>query len=138
MPNLFQLGDFVLNSGAKSSWKLDCDALTDEDIRTLAQLIREIVPPFSSLEGIPQGGLRLAEALRPFISMGKNVHLIVDDILTTGGSLERAKDIRLKQGPAGRPACIGVVIFARGPCPYWVRALFQMPAGLWIAPKTRS
>jgi len=35
--NLFQFGDFSLHSGSKSKWKIECDALTDEDVEALAQ-----------------------------------------------------------------------------------------------------
>jgi hypothetical protein len=38
--NLFQLGSFTLASGKSSYWKLECDALADDDIKTLAEMIR--------------------------------------------------------------------------------------------------
>jgi len=64
--NLFQLGDFTLNSGAKSVWKIDCDALSDGDIAALARMVQILVGPFHSVEGIPRGGLRLAESSLAF------------------------------------------------------------------------
>ena len=33
---LFQSGHFTLHSGAHTFWKVDCDALTDGDLDTLA------------------------------------------------------------------------------------------------------
>lgn len=129
--NLFQLGDFTLNSGAKSRWKLECDALSDKDIECLALMIKQLVGQFSSVEGVPRGGLRLAAALEPHRDLA-GPHLIVDDVLTTGGSMERAL---LKHEKSKR---IGAVIFARGQCPLWVKAVFQMPEGFWLEKRTRS
>jgi len=110
---LFKRGDFQLHSGDLSSWKIDCDALTDEDIETLAWMIADRFM-FGSVEGVPSGGLRLAEALARWARTGKL--LIVDDVLTTGASMEEQR--------AGREA-IGVVIFARRACPDWVTPVFS-------------
>jgi hypothetical protein len=114
--NLFRLGHFNLHSGGVSRWKIDCDALTDLDWQALAVMAVERLPPFGKVEGIPQGGLRFAEALRQYATQGPV--LIVDDVATTGNSF---KDQR-----AGREDVIGVVIFARGKCPPWVTALFTL------------
>ncbi len=143
MPNLFQLGDFTLNSGAKSKWKLEADALTDEDIQTLAEMIRQLVGPFRSVEGVPRGGIRLAEALAKYTGLD-GAHLIVDDVLTTGGSMDRTRltynethpEYQLKQyGVYGNVK--GAVVFARGQCPSWIKSIFQMPECFWIKPRTR-
>ncbi len=117
---LFQLGEFVLHSGATSRVKIDCDALTDDDIACLAFMLSERLPPFCSVEGIPEGGLRLAKALRSFAGWGGGNHLIVDDVLTTGSGMVEAR----KKYP-GAPV-IGAVLFARGPCPDWIVPLFRM------------
>jgi pyrimidine operon attenuation protein/uracil phosphoribosyltransferase len=69
--------------------------------------------------GVPQGGLRLAKACRKYAIEHHAVVLIVDDVLTTGASME---DERKKH--RDRPV-IGVVLFARGPRPGWVNALFE-------------
>lgn len=132
---LFQLGDFTLNSGAKSSWKLECDALTDDDIAALAAMIRQMVRPFRSVEGVPRGGLRLAEALKPHRSP-QGVFLIVDDVLTTGGSMDRFLHAKIDQGVSW-PDIFGAVIFARGQCPPWILAVCQLPQELWLSPQTR-
>lgn len=132
--NLFQLGNFTLASGVASPWKIDCDALTDEDIRTLAEMIRQMVGLFSSVEGVPRGGLRLAEALNPFCDIGYGSrHLIVDDVLTSGGSMERALQDCLSHAPK-----VGAVIFARGECPSWIYPLFQMSSYFLSKPRTRG
>ena len=111
---LFQFGDFTLHSGQRTDWKIDCDALTDSDIETLAKIISQRFR-FSRVEGVSTGGLRLAKALENYCSLRERL-LIVDDVLTTGASMEKQR--------AGREAT-GVVIFARGDCPAWVTALFQ-------------
>lgn len=113
--SLFQRGTFKLHSGAASDFKIDCDALTDDDIHTLALLVSKTFN-FSRVIGIPRGGLRLAAALAPLHNADSHVTLIVDDVLTTGGSMERAYV----------PGAIGVVIFARGKCPAWITPIFQM------------
>lgn len=114
--NLFQQGNFILHSGGKSGWKIDCDALTDMDWDTLALMISERCK-FGAAIGIPRGGVKLAEALKQYITEGET--LIVDDVLTTGTSMERE---RQRQG--GKPT--GFVVFARDKCPDWITALFQM------------
>jgi orotate phosphoribosyltransferase len=118
--SLFQRGAFKLHSGAFTDWKIDCDALTDEDIETLAEQIGRRFR-FGSVEGVPTGGLRLAVALERYLLPDSLPLLIVDDVLTTGASMEEQR--------AGRDA-IGVVIFSRGACPGWVTPIFQEALGL--------
>jgi len=115
---LFELGKFVLHSGGCSSWRINCDALSDEDIDCLAFALSKKVGVFASVEGVPRGGLRLARALEQFCT-GTICHLIVDDVLTTGGSLQEMR--------ARYPGTLvkGAVIFARSPCPDWVVPLFE-------------
>lgn len=112
--NLFKYGALTLHSGAKSMWKIDCDALTDDDLKTLAFMLTAIVPEFGSVEGVPRGGLRLAAALQEYVTKGPV--LIVDDVLTTGASMN------VQRGD--RHDAIGAVLFARGPVPLWVFPLF--------------
>jgi len=135
MTNIFQSGDFALNSGAHSSWKLECDALTDQDITTLAEMIRILVGPFCGVEGVPRGGSKLAEACMQHLR-GYGPHLIVDDVLTSGGSMERARVAAYQRDGVDmsqRPHYVaGVVLFARGRCPDWISAVFQMPECFWI------
>ena len=128
--NLFQLGDFKLSSGAQSGWKIDCDALTSEDLAALALMGSKLLPPFGWPVGIPRGGLLLAEEMSRYCTIGETP-LIVDDVLTSGGSMEREKT-RVWATTAVQP--LGLVIFARGPCPAWVKAIFQLPEPLWVKP----
>lgn len=132
--NLFRTGLFELSSGRTSSYKIDCDVLGQGDLLALAELIRSLLTqPFGRVLGIPRGGLRLAEALTPLCAPGSDTLLLVDDVLTTGASMEKAR----AGLDDGRTQIQGAVLFARGPCPYWVKAVFQMPAALWDLSLTR-
>lgn len=105
---------FVMHNGKPSDFKIECDALTDEEIETFAMLIakrfqfRDVVP-------VPRGGYRIRGALKKYCSAGPL--LIVDDVLTTGLSMEMERI---------EPSDIGVVLFARGPCPDWVHPVFSL------------
>lgn len=117
--NLFRKGKFKLSSGGGTDFKIDCDALTDDDIDCIAFLISKSIK-FHSVIGVPTGGLRLAKALQQYCTEDwKLTTLICDDVLTTGKSMEKIK--AEQQYP-----CTGVVIFARGYCPSWIKAVFQM------------
>lgn len=116
--NLFNTGFFRLHSGLHTDFKIDCDALTDEDISTIAlQLVRRL-PIYGRVEGVPQGGLRLAAEMRKYEVMYRDTILIVDDVFTTGGSMDKQRDFRT--------GVIGAVIFARADTPAWVTPLFRL------------
>lgn len=120
--NLFNVGTFLLNSGRTSGYKVDCDELSDEDIQALARIIHDNIPFFAWVEGVPTGGLRLAEALQQYARPSETtVGLIVDDVLTTGGSMERLR--------ADRTNVMGVVIFNRMPqsqtTPGWIKSVWR-------------
>lgn len=119
MTTLFRTGNFNLHSGGKSDFKIDCDALSDESIRNLAKLIAKEVS-FSHVYGVPTGGLRLARELTRHTLDGYG-RLIVDDVLTTGNSMEEARRT------LGWDDATGVVVFCRHPSPpKWIRPIFQM------------
>lgn len=118
--NLFQTGNFKLNSGKTSKFKIECDALSDAEIELFAELISDKVR-FKTVVGIPRGGLRLAKALEKYCTTDNTFPLptpvlVVDDVLTTGNSMEKYHTNQTK----------GFVIFARGKCPKWIDALFKM------------
>lgn len=119
--SLFNLGTFVLSSGQTSTFKIDCDALTDADWAALARSAAGSLPPFSSVVSVPTGGDRFAKALEAYAGddYGQNRTLIVDDVLTTGASMERARE-----ATTGRS--LGVVAFARNKPPPWILAVFKM------------
>ncbi len=128
---LIHQGDFTLNSGAKSSWKLIADQFIEDNLAGLVELICILAGPFSRVEGIPRGGTRLAEALAPYCTIENTGHVILDDVLTTGGSMQRAMSAAMKVGRASR-SLRGVVVFARGPLPPGVAAIFSMPEAFWL------
>ena len=118
--NLFQLGNFLLHSGKESNFKIECDALTDQDWWALARMIADRCQ-FRSVIGIPRGGALLANRLRSCIDRTARNDLVVDDVWTTGGSMGVYLNF-------GGPV-IGYVVFARSPildprC----RALFTLDA----------
>jgi orotate phosphoribosyltransferase len=124
--NLFIKKDWEMHSGKKSDFKIECDALTDEDIKTIAHLISRKFT-FFCVRGIPTGGMRLAYELEKYIGKRKPLigdkFLIVDDVFTTGASMEKAKEAYSKQHGN---KIVGVVIFARGKCPDWIYPIFDM------------
>lgn len=118
---LFQQGDFLLYSGLRSRFKIECDALTYADWETLAALIADRVH-FGAVEGVPRGGLTLASCLERYVlrSNAKQYPLlIVDDVYTTG--------LSMMQQRGDRNHVIGIVVFARTALPHdgWIRALWQ-------------
>ncbi len=127
---LFQAGDFTLASGAAAKWKIECDVLTPADWEGLATIAAEILPPFSAVSGVPRGGLPFARALHKFTVLGADTLLIAEDVVTTGGSVERyLRQVRNDPLIETPTRIIGVCVFARGPsCPAWVTPLFRIPA----------
>ncbi len=93
MPELLNHGDFTLHSGGHADLKIDCDVLSDTDIEALAAYAVLRLPPYCVVEGVPRGGQRLADALArrlpPQIKHSRHSLLIVDDVLTTGASMEQ-------------------------------------------------
>jgi orotate phosphoribosyltransferase len=112
---LFQSGSFTLASGETSNWKIECDGISPLEWKTLALMASEILPPFGAVEGVPRGGIPFAEALAEYATEGPL--LIAEDVVTTGGSMERYR--------ADREA-IGVAVFSRGTAPEWVTPLFVL------------
>lgn len=119
--SLFTIADFRSHSGLDLSWKIDADALTDADLATLAAKVAERVQ-FSRVIGVPRGGLRFALALGQH-DRATGPLLIVDDVLTTGRSMEQMRESAIGDG---RRDVRGVVIFARAPCPSWVFPIFNL------------
>ena len=117
--NLFQYRDCVSHSGLPLKWKIDCDALTDEDWACLAKLVAKNIS-FGKVIGVPKGGLKFAEALRPYIDDTHEVILIVDDVMTTGNSIFAEKKKLPKEAIVE-----AVVVFNRAAVyPYWIRPIF--------------
>jgi orotate phosphoribosyltransferase len=122
--SLFRRGDFTLHSGQQSGWKIDCAALTDEDWAALALMLTERLPPFGVVTGVYRGGLKLAEALGRYRMPLVPRALLVDDVLTTGASMEGATPAVAARYPGYEVR--GAVVFARAPCADWITPLFRM------------
>lgn len=126
---LFALGEFLLHSGEKSAWKIECDALTRKDWNTLAYMVYERFGPFDHAIGVPTGGFPFAESLNRMFATYNGEHkvLIVDDVLTTGNSFEAMRRRLLVPGSGYTPERIqGVAVFARGRTPEWVQAIMTV------------
>ena len=124
--NIFQEVDFKSHSGLDLSWKIECDGVSKKEWKCLTEMIMDYEKrPFQSAIGIPRGGVVLGSYLNQYSTENSDDPiLIVDDVLTTGGSMEEFKRERMFRNPT---KYIGWVVFARGFPPQWCRALFQMP-----------
>jgi len=125
MIDLFEMKTFVMHSGDIGHWKIECDALTDEDIETLAYIVSEKFK-FAGVYGVPTGAIRIEKALRKYITLDSENFLIVDDVLTTGASMEEARNKMITVKRVFWHNIIGVVLFARIPPPEWVYPVFQL------------
>lgn len=117
--SLFELGVCKLHSGVTSEWRINFEELGINSVKTLAYLISTRVQPFGIVEGVPTGGLLLADAMKDYVDTSSDVLLIVDDVITTGTSMERHRN--------GRNA-IGFAVFDRrvgNPSP-WIRTLWRL------------
>ena len=124
MSNLFVETPFIGHSGGYLPWKIECEALTEEDWACLAKLISK-KHAFKEVVGIPEGGLPLARALEQYRRSDSHIVLIVDDVLTTGQSMDTEKR-RIDYLPQN---IFGIVVFARTTPPPWVRSIFQLGEG---------
>ena len=122
MIDLFQKVDFESHAGADLSWKIEMDALSVHEWKCISHIIMDFSKPFQKAIGIPRGGTVLGKILDKY-STGKSTDpiCIVDDVLTTGMSMEEEKKKYTDIG------VIGWVVFARGSVPFWIDALFRMP-----------
>ena len=119
--NLFQNKKFIGASGKELDYKIECDALTQEDLECIAANSVKHLPKFGKVLGVPTGGLPLQRAFEPYITEGSNVVLIVDDVWTTGGSMKKfIMKYTLEE------SVMGFVIFARSELPDWVKCFARV------------
>lgn len=124
--SLFNVGWFRLHSSKWSDFKIDCDALSPQDLHAAAAwMSRNVLLPFGKVKGIPRGGVALAHEFESFIDKDAERILIVDDVSTTGASMEMAK---IGLAIHNREIVIGAVLFWRGEQapPAWISPLFRM------------
>lgn len=124
-PPIFELKRSTLHSGLVSDWRINFEQFPENSVRTFASMIAQRAGPFGRVEGVPTGGLLLAELLRPFLCSDSDNLLIADDVLTTGDSITRHRN--------GRDA-VGWVVFDRSAGfpgvkrPGWVNSLWRLEA----------
>ena len=131
-PALFIQKDFTMHSGGKGFFKIECDSLNNEELDTLALIgVKTIEELYSNkkirrVHGIPEGGIRLAEAFENHIDeKNGELDLIVDDVYTTGNSMREARKELEWETP------IGIVIFSRTKYYFdWIIPLFTMNISL--------
>jgi orotate phosphoribosyltransferase len=129
--NLFEDKRFDSHSNLSLPYKIECNALSEADIDLLASLIAEKFK-FRSVVGIETGGDRLTKCLVQYINTSSQTILIVDDVLTTGASMQNIrKAVIAKEKEKGNfyPDVHGVVIFSRmqyACVPRWITPVFQM------------
>ena len=120
---LFENGEFKSHSGKKLPFKIDCDYLNNDDIDCIARYIAS-KRTFGMVIGIPSGGDRLADALEQYVKHDAPFNvLIVDDVLTTGASMEYEKASMLEH--VHQDDIIGWVIFARTEPEPWINYMFK-------------
>lgn len=131
---LFQDGDFTSHAGLPLKWKLECDAITNDEWRCIAKMVMDYqTRPFYKAVGIPRGGLKFAEAMNEYAS-GNNTDqiMICDDVFTTGTSM---LDFIKEEYPLwSMGQGYRWVVFARKSSnvhPFHTKALFTMPEPLW-------
>lgn len=119
---LFETGTFTAHSGRVLRWKIECDDLDDAAWDVIAEQAYDVLTHgglrrYGQVEGVPRGGLRLADVLRKRVSPTSDRLVIVDDVLTTGASMEAQR--------RGRDAS-GLVVFDRSGMrlPEWIQALW--------------
>lgn len=120
---LFVRKDFIMHSGEQSSYKIECDGLTFDDLKTLCYLISQKYS-FYDVYGVPTGATKIENELRQYCDPNSDTFLVVDDVLTTGASMI---DGYAEVVGRGAKNIQGVVLFARGRNELdWVDCLFTM------------
>jgi len=122
---LFVDEDFISHAGLQLGWKIEMDALYENDWRCLAKMILEYEKrPFRKAVGIPRGGKRLGNILNESATGNPDDPvLIVDDVYTTGTSF---REYMIEHYPDDKTICWAV--FARDVVSGPINVLFQMPS----------
>ena len=118
---LFVKENFISHAGKELDFKIECDGLSHKDWETLAYIVSKKYK-FRNVIGVPKGGLKLSQPLQRYNDHSSNNILIVDDVLTTGMSMEEVK----KKLNSKIYNIIGIVVFARNSCPEWINPIFKM------------
>jgi len=120
---LFLEKDFLSHSGANLKWKVECDALSEDDWAWASARVAEQFS-FRGVHGVLKGGILFEKHLRKYVKPDGYCFLIVDDVLTTGSSMEAAREAtKYRHSEVPR---IGVVLFARREPAHWIAAIWQL------------
>ena len=115
-------GIYESHSGLTLRGKIECDALSDESVACIARWVGTKLR-FGEVVAVPSGGNRFASFLHAYKNKSVDKVLIVDDVLTTGRSMEQKKrEIEAKYPIA---EIVGVVMFTRGKYPNWITPVFK-------------
>ncbi len=120
---LFIEKNFPDQNGIPPYSNIECDALDSDDWAWAAARTAERFS-FRDVYGVPKGGTIFETHLRPHIRPDGDFFLIVNDVLTTGNSMDEAKHATRTRHP--ELPRIGVVLFARIRSPVWIAALWQL------------
>jgi len=115
--SLFIREDFISHAGLPLTWKVECDALTDNDYEALAKIVSEKLT-FRDVKGIPRGGIPFEKALKPYSTNDENDPLLIaDDVYTTGTSMREVYE----------EGAIGIVVIERNEITDdWIKAIWQL------------
>ncbi len=129
-PNLFIKERFQMHAGGFSDFKIECDALTEKDYKTLAFLVSNKIK-FKKVYGIPRGGLPFEYALKEYEDENATTILIADDVLTTGKSIVDHQELLIKEHGYKAEDIQSIVVFARGKLLDNTTAIFNLNADFW-------
>jgi hypothetical protein len=119
-----------LHSGEYSQFRIDCDDLAGSDWDVLAKLVDESGITFCEVYSVPTGGDHFANALKQYIDKDSDTVLVVDDVYTTGSSMEAMKREVTLVGTSAKIAQ-GIVVFARRQTPEWIFPIFDASRWKW-------
>lgn len=127
---LFQSGDFLLHSGQHSAWKLECEAITLDEMKVIAKLLAERLPAFSRTVSVSEDSNNPATILRGCLAQyaeeTNKTLIVVDDVFTTGSTMSSARRKLQESYVYSQYNIMGAVIFAREPIFDWIIPLFTL------------
>lgn len=120
---MFKDKKFISRSGKRLKFKIECDSLAFEDIRVFTKIITGNFT-YKSVD-MPETGCSPLQLLKHVLELktskdGEFDVLIIDDVFTTGNSMEDVKKRHKGKN------IIGVVLFSRGKCPKWITPIFEL------------
>jgi hypothetical protein len=120
---IFSKGDYSIHNGRVTPWRIIPSSFSDEDWECFAQLIAERFPNFEKVIGVSQFGVKLESHLSQYSTHGGL--LIVDDVLYPETMNKMRLYFRTRKKYVNYDIQ-GFTVFARVPCPSWIRALWQL------------